>query len=85
MTKVAFEIDEVERVEIHCDPLNEISAAIPKKLGFSMDGIIRGSMLYLNNKMRDTMIWTLLKDEYPESPAADIGARAYDVMGRRLL
>src|SRR5690554_2067511 len=31
--KVAFEVDEVERVEIHCDVKNTKSSAIPKKLG----------------------------------------------------
>ena len=34
LTKVAFEIDRVDRVEIRCDPENVRSAAIPAKLGF---------------------------------------------------
>ncbi len=41
MTKAAFEIDRVERVEIHCDPANTRSAAIPKKMGFAQEAILR--------------------------------------------
>src|SRR4030042_6619999 len=34
LTKAAFEIDHVKRVEIHCNPKNVRSASIPRKLGF---------------------------------------------------
>ncbi|MFN2190375.1 MAG: GNAT family N-acetyltransferase [Candidatus Promineifilaceae bacterium] len=83
LIKVAFEISRVERIEIHCDPINHLSAAIPKKLGFSMDGIIRKSMVHLEGKLRDTMIWTLLRDEYEDSPSAKIAVAAFDAVGRQ--
>ena len=85
LTKVAFEIDEVERIEIHCDPVNVHSAKIPEKLGFTMDGVIRRSTIHLEGKLRDTMIWTLLSEEYPSSPSAQLEIRAFDVIGRALL
>jgi RimJ/RimL family protein N-acetyltransferase len=34
LTKVAFLIERVARVEIHCDPNNVRSAAVPRKLRF---------------------------------------------------
>ncbi len=83
LIKVAFEIDEVERIEIHCDPVNVVSAKIPERLGFSLDGVIRKSMVQLEGKMRDTMIWTLLSEEYPGSPSAKIDIKAFDAVGRQ--
>lgn len=38
LTTAAFELDEVERVEIHCDEANVASAAVPRRLGFSLAG-----------------------------------------------
>jgi len=34
LTKVAFEIDHVMRVEIHCESMNIRIASVPKKVGF---------------------------------------------------
>jgi len=35
--------------------------------------------------MRDTMVWTLLADEYPGSAAAIVPVEAFDAIGRRIL
>jgi RimJ/RimL family protein N-acetyltransferase len=75
LTKVAFEVDKVERVEIHCDPENARSAAVPRKLGFVHEATLR----------QRGMIWTLLADEYPASPAAAAEIEAFNAMGRRIL
>jgi RimJ/RimL family protein N-acetyltransferase len=84
LTKVAFEIDRVQRVEIHCDPSNVRSAAVPRKLGFTHDGTLRRRVPFLEEVPRDSMIWSLFADEYPASPAAAIDITAFDVVGRRL-
>jgi RimJ/RimL family protein N-acetyltransferase len=84
LTKVAFEIDRVQRVEIHCDPGNVRSAAVPRKLGFTHDGTLRRRTPFLEEAPRDQMIWSLFADEYPASPAATADITAYDVVGRRL-
>jgi RimJ/RimL family protein N-acetyltransferase len=34
LTRVAFEIEHVSRVGIHCDPKNVLSASVPIKLGY---------------------------------------------------
>ena len=41
LTKVAFEVNEVNRVEIQCDPNNMRSAAVPRKLGFVHEATLR--------------------------------------------
>lgn len=84
LTKVAFEIDGVHRVEINCDPRNERSAAVPRKLGFTHEATLREQLEQPDGTFRDLMIWTLLKPEYPSSPAAKIAIEAYDAMGRKI-
>jgi len=85
LTKVAFEIDRVDRVEIHCDPRNGRSAAIPARLGFAHEGVLRERMRDHEGILRDSMVWTLLAGEYPNSPAAAAEVAAFDVIGRRIL
>jgi RimJ/RimL family protein N-acetyltransferase len=38
-----------------------------------------------NGAPHDSMVWTLLAREYPESPASKTALAAYDVIGQRLL
>lgn len=85
LTKVAFEIDHVSRVEIHCDPKNQASAAIPRKIGFTHEATLRKRLLEGEEEPRDTMIWTLFPDEYPASLASSLEIKAFDVLGNRIL
>lgn len=84
LTKVAFEIDGVNRVEIHCDPKNERSAAVARKLGYTHEATRRELLQQRDGSLRDTMIWTILKREYPSSPAAQIAIETYDAAGRKI-
>jgi len=86
LTKVAFEVDQVERMEIHCASRNVRSAAVPRKLGYTHEATLRRRALANPQGPRyDTMIWTLFADEYPASPAAQAQIEAFDAFGRRLL
>jgi len=83
LTKVAFEIYHVERMEIHCSIENLASAAIPRKLGYIHEAT-RRRLGYANGKSTDSMIWTLFADEYPHTPSASATIRAFDVAGNSL-
>jgi RimJ/RimL family protein N-acetyltransferase len=85
LTRVAFEVDGVERVEIHCDPGNLYSAAIPRKLGYVYEGTLRARSLNTDGSPSDSMIWTMLRPEYPTSPCAAAWLEAYDALGQRIL
>jgi len=85
LTKVAFAVDHVARVEIHCDPENVRSLAVPRKLGFCHEATLRHRTYTPDGRPRDTMVWTLLAHEYPISPAATAEIEAFDVVGRKLL
>jgi len=85
LTKVAFEIDKVDRVEIHCGPENVRSAAIPKKLGFEHEATLKRRFFYADGRPRDTLIWSLFASDYPGSPATRVQIRAFDAAGRQIL
>jgi RimJ/RimL family protein N-acetyltransferase len=85
LTKVAFVVDGVDRVEIHCDPQNIRSAAIPRKLGFTLEATLRRRLPQGDGNLRDTMIWSIFKADFPASPAAGAGIQAWDAAGRRIL
>jgi RimJ/RimL family protein N-acetyltransferase len=82
LTRVAFEIDKLDRVEIHCDADNVRSAAVPCKLGFVHEATLRKRRV--GGKVRDTLVWTLLADEYGASQAARLQIEAFDAIGRRI-
>ena len=79
LTKVAFEIEHVNRVEIHCDPNNIKSAAIPKKLGYVYEATLRNRCENIEGELIDSMIWSLMREDYLKSPAAKAKIVAYDV------
>lgn len=82
MTRAAFEIYNVNRVEIHCDPMNFFSAAVPRKLGFTHDATLRQRIKQADGSWRDSMVWSLLAADYPESLAASYPMTAFDAANR---
>jgi RimJ/RimL family protein N-acetyltransferase len=85
LTRVAFEVEGVMRVEIHCDPKNTRSASVPRKLGYTYDATLRRRSTGVDGTPRDSMIWSLLRDELPGTRAGIADLEAYDAIGRRLL
>ena len=74
LTRVAFEVAEVGRVEIHCAAENHASAAIPRKLGYT-----------LQEPAGDDLVFTLTASEFPQSPAASARVAAYDAVDEILV
>ena len=85
LTRVAFEVDGVERVEIHCDPGNVYSAAIPRKLGYFYEGTLRARSVNTDGSPSDSMIWSMLRQDYSSSPCTAAHLEAYDALGQRIL
>jgi len=84
LTKVAFEVYRVDRMEIHCSVENLASAAVPRKLGYIHEAT-RRRLGMASGKQTDSMIWTLFADEYPSTPCASAEIKAFDVSGKQLL
>ncbi|MFX0048610.1 MAG: GNAT family N-acetyltransferase [Candidatus Hermodarchaeota archaeon] len=85
LTKVAFEVENVNRVDIHCDPNNLNSAAIPKKLGYMFEGILRGRTETIDGEPSDSMIWSIIKEEYLKSPTFKAKILAYNALGNLII
>ena len=85
LTRVAFEVDHVRRVEIHCSPKNTRSASVPRKLGYVHEATLHDRAQDVSGNLRDTMIWSLFEENYSSSPSANADIQAFDVIGRRLL
>lgn len=84
LTKVAFELYHVDRMEIHCSTENHASASVPRKLGYVHEAT-RRKLGYANGTTSDSMIWTMFAYEYPNTPSASAVIRAFDVAGNSLL
>ncbi len=84
LIKVAFELVHVHRIEIHCDPANLASAAIPRKLGFTHEGTLRAKTSFLDG-WSDSMVWGLLEVEYPNSPSSKAEIKVFDANDQQVL
>ena len=82
LTRVAFEIENVDRVEIHCAPENKASAAIPARLGFAFEGTLKRRAKDSEGGIRDLMMWSLFAADYLGSAPSKVSFRAFDCMGR---
>jgi RimJ/RimL family protein N-acetyltransferase len=76
LTRVAFEVDGVDWMEIHCDPANVRSAAIPRRLGYDLADGLDGN---------GHLVFRMHRDAYPGSPPAEAAVQAYDDAGARVL
>lgn len=85
LTKVGFEINEVKRMEIHCLPNNFASASIPKKLGYLHEATLRKRQPNEKGELNDTMIWSMLKEEYESSDLKTLPIKAYNAVGNQIL
>ena len=60
----AFEVLKMERVELKTDNLNERSKAALRKIGATEEGVLRSHMLMQDNRRRDSVYFSIIKDEW---------------------
>jgi RimJ/RimL family protein N-acetyltransferase len=74
LARAAFERCEVDRVEIHVDPANKPSLGVATKLGYVREATLRKRLppLRPGRERRDEVVFSLLDEEYPASPAAGV-------------
>ncbi|WP_040209611.1 GNAT family N-acetyltransferase [Neobacillus jeddahensis] len=62
ITEFAFTELKAKRVEIRCDQVNSKSRAIPERLGFTLEGILKNDSLSVDGvDLRDTCIYAKIK------------------------
>ena len=72
LTRVGFELAGLDRVDIQIDPANAASQGIPKKLGFVHEATLRRRLPVGGDApRRDSMVFTMLREEYGDAPWRD--------------
>ncbi|MDF2190869.1 GNAT family N-acetyltransferase [Paraflavitalea sp. CAU 1676] len=66
----AFGVMKMERVEIKTDNLNERAKAALLKVGMIPEGVLRSHMQMHHDRRRDSIYFSMLKNEWPERAAS---------------
>ncbi|WP_210484337.1 GNAT family N-acetyltransferase [Microvirga antarctica] len=65
MLRHAFETLECNAVELRTHRLNDQSRAAIERLGASLDGVLRRHMIMPDGHVRDTAVYSILREEWP--------------------
>jgi RimJ/RimL family protein N-acetyltransferase len=87
LTRAAFALFGVERVEVRIDPRNVPSLGVPRRLGFREEATLRRRLPPCppGAPRGDETIFSLLAEEFRASPLASFPLEAYDAAGERLI
>ncbi|MBN1119647.1 MAG: GNAT family N-acetyltransferase [Anaerolineae bacterium] len=67
ITNFAFDTLNAERIEIRCDALNERSAAVARRVGYTLEACLcRQSRSADGNSLRDTLLFAMIRSEWLE-------------------
>jgi RimJ/RimL family protein N-acetyltransferase len=84
-TRAGFELAGLDRIDIQVDPANERSLAIPRRLGFTEEGTLRRRLeAHEKGPRRDSVVFTMLREELAGSPCLQYAYTAYDAVGSPL-
>lgn len=61
----AFEVWQLNRVELLTDVLNEKSRAAIARLGAQQEGIVRSHMIMRDGRVRDSVLFSIIRSEWP--------------------
>jgi ribosomal-protein-serine acetyltransferase len=64
LANYAFEHLQANRVQIRCDEQNERSAAIPRRLGFVQEGVLRNDGLTPAGELRNTLVFAMTPEDW---------------------
>jgi len=64
LIEAAFEVG-FNRIEIRCDPENERSASVPRRLGFRFEGRLEQDTKDSEGRYRDSLVFARLKSQGP--------------------
>lgn len=84
LIKVAFEIEQLDRIEIRCAPNNIASQGVPKKLGFLHEGTLKNRTTDINGDLRGEMIWTMFKEDYLKEDFFNFQFKAFNIINEQI-
>lgn len=84
-TRAGFELAGLDRIDIQVEPTNDRSLAIPRKLGFTEEGRLRRRLeAHEAEPLRDSVVFSMLREELEGSPCMQYDYAAFDVNGEPL-
>jgi RimJ/RimL family protein N-acetyltransferase len=85
LTRVAFRVCGVDRVEIRVDTANEASLRIPRALAFAEEATLRRRLpAGAGEAPRDAVLFALFADELDRMPGSSSALEAFDALGRTI-
>lgn len=75
----AFETIGLERIELRADNRNERSKAAMRSIGCVEEGVLRAHLTTLDGGRRDSIVLSILKDEWFGGVKHNLGRRIYEV------
>jgi RimJ/RimL family protein N-acetyltransferase len=86
LTRVGIELCGAHRIDVKVDPANEASLAIPRKLGYPDEVVLRAWLPARGAKPqnRDAVLFTMLATELAASPCMAYDYAAFDARGSKL-
>ncbi len=75
LLEFAFEKMNLERVEFRADNTNERSKAAMKSIGCKVDGVLRSNMLKLDGSRRDSIVLSILREEWFDTVKENLKAK----------
>lgn len=81
LVRVAFEIERARRVLIHCAVENEASAAVARRLGFTLDATLPDELVDGEGRCHDMLCYSLAAADYARSPIRSSALAAFDCLG----
>jgi RimJ/RimL family protein N-acetyltransferase len=85
LTRVAFGVCGVDRVEIRVDPANEASLRIPRALGFAEEATLRRRLPgRAGEPPGDAVVFVLFAGEVVGTPVSTAPLEAFDALGRSI-
>jgi RimJ/RimL family protein N-acetyltransferase len=85
LTRVGLEAAGADRIDVRVNTSNDRSAAIPRKLGFTLDGTLRGTVPRREGPPKaDAFAFSMFRAELAGSPCVEYDYVAYDVLGAQL-
>ena len=87
LTRAAFDVCGVERMEIRADARNTPSLGVPRRLGYREEATLRRRLPPCppGAPRGDVTIFSLFEQDFRASPLAAFPLQAYDAMGERIL
>ena len=85
LVKTAFELSDIDHINIHCDVDNAASLRVIEKVGFRKEGVLLHEQKDADGVFRDLVVAVLLRDDYLSSGIKDDRIMVYDAIDQELL